>query len=322
MTKKIAMRILLIASLSVLVFAGGSSAYGLQSSGTGKIIGRVVDRATNSPLAAELGLSISETGDIALKHTNASEAGDFVIDGLPAGQMHLTTKLDGYAAEHQSITLNASETKTVTFTLARFKLVRGVVLSPLGTPLTGADVRVIYPVENLARGAIHASYQWESGDAKTDALGNFIIDVHPDKPFVLEASQPGYLSAFSAPIRIPLTLTTLASTPVETVVNLRLVTGVSVIGDIKDANGNAVQNAQIRLLEPGAGRNLQGFVSHDLLKQRTRFMASASDGTFRFDGVNVAKKLLIVTRPGYVPLKRVVDLTQGQVPVRVVLIRQ
>lgn len=215
-----------------------------------KIVGIITERDSGNPLAAEIGLSIRSNRSITLKHIRASAQGAFDTGSLPAGDVHLTTKLEGYASEHRSVSLSETGTRYVEFQLTRVKIVRGLILNPNGRPLAGAHVRVIYPEETSAHGPVTTSYQWEAGEVKSDDLGSFAIDVHPEKEFVVEASHAGFVGTVSSPLRID---------PTEKVafVKLPLSKGISVSGEVQDESGNVVQGAQVRLIEAGGSTSLE-----------------------------------------------------------------
>lgn len=314
MPKNILTKVLLSAALHAIIFHGGSLAAAAQSSGSGKIIGRVVERGTNLPLPAEIGVSVHVAGKLFLKHAKASEQGEFVIDGIEAGKIHLVTKLDGYAAEHQSFSLGEGETKQIEFALVRVKLLRGIVRGPAGNPVFGASVKVIYATDPPAPREIRTTYQWETGETYSDQLGNFIIGVHPERAFIVEASHPNFLGDISVPIRIGVA-------EKEAFVSLSLESGISVAGEVRDESGNTVQGAQVRLIEVGSKRAIPGFTSHELLKQQIRYTVSEANGTFSFEQVRPTKKMLVVIHPGYRPFKQAVELapSQAQTPVRIVL---
>ena len=162
-------------SLAIVLFAVALAATPLsvaaQSSSVpgGKILGRLLDRSTRAPLAGEVGVSFVSAGKILFKHAKATREGGFTIEDIGAGTVHLTTKLDGYAAEHQSVSLRQGETKTLELSLVRPTPLRGIVRDPAGRPLSGARVKVLYPADAPERGEISTTYQWEAGEAKTDA---------------------------------------------------------------------------------------------------------------------------------------------------------
>ncbi len=280
----------------------------------GKIIGRLLDRSTRAPLAGEVGVSFVSAGKIIFKHAKATREGAFTIEEIEAGTVHLTTKLDGYAAEHQSVSLRQGETKTLELSLVKPRSLRGIVRNSAGRPLAGARVRVHYPSGTPRRGEIRATYQWEAGEAKSDAQGGFVLDVHPEREFVVEASHPDFLHAFSAPGQMK-------SLGKEPAINLVLETGVNLSGVVKDAQGNPIQGAEVRLVETGARRDLSGFVSHALLEQQLRLSSSGANGAFQFDQVSPTRKMVVILHPGYKPFRQTVNITpnKAQSPFRAVL---
>ena len=280
----------------------------------GKIIGRLLDRGTRSPLAGEVGVSFVSAGKIIFKHAKASREGAFTIEGLEAGTVHLTTKLEGYAVEHQSVSLRPGETKILELSVVKPTPLRGVVRNPAGRPLAGAKVRVHYPADIPERGEIRTTYQWETGEAKSDARGSFVLDVHPDKEFIVEASHSDFLKTFTAPQQAK-------ALGKEPAVNLVLESGVTLAGIVKDNKGNAIQGAQVRLIETGARRDIPGFVSHALLEQQLRLSSSGADGAFRFDQVSPTAKTVVIIHPGYKPFRQAVNVTpnKAQSPFRAVL---
>lgn len=317
MHKNILTKALSTAALSTLaffVFPSVAAAQTAQPARGGKLVGRIVERSTNLPLPAEVGVTVHSTGRMVLKHAAASAQGEFVIDGLEAGKIHLVTKLDGYAAEHQNVALGEGETKYVEFFLVKVKLVRGVISGPNGKPLPGASVKVLYSAPPPARGEVRTSYQWETGETLSDKLGNYVIAVNPETDFVLEVSHPALMGAVSPPKRIK-------AAEREALVSLSLDRGITVAGEVRDEAGNVVPGAQVRLFEVGSKQSVPGFTSHELLKQNMRFTASGPDGAFKFAQARASKKMLVVVHPGYKPFKQVVDLTpaQAQAPLKVVL---
>lgn len=275
-----------------------------QSPGDGKIVGRLLDRNTRAPLAGEIGASYVSGGKIMFTHATATAAGGFVIDGVKPGKVYLTTKLDGYAVEHQSVSLLPGETRTLELSLVKPALLRGTVRNPAGRLLEGAVVKVLYPADTPEPGEIRTTYQWETGEAYSDARGSFMLSVHPERAFVVEASHPGFLSAVSAPRQM--------KALGKAAVNLTLESGVTLSGIVKDEKGNAIQGAQVRLIETGARRAIPGFVSHALLEQQLRLSSSGADGAFRFEQVSPTAKMVVILHPRYKPFRQTVDVTQNK----------
>ncbi|HEX8131387.1 MAG TPA: carboxypeptidase regulatory-like domain-containing protein [Pyrinomonadaceae bacterium] len=307
-------KIFLSAILFSLALAGNSSTVAGQTSPGGRIIGKVIETGSGRALPAEVGVSVYGGSNITFTHARCSKQGEFEIERLPAGRVHLATKLEGYATEHQNVSVTEGGTQYVNFYLTKVKLVRGVVRGPTGRALTGAHIRVIYPAEPLARGAIASTYQWETGDAQSDLQGNFALDVHPGREFVVEASHPDYLGTVSSPMR-------LTANEKAASVRLSLSNGTGVSGEVKDEDGRVVQNAQVRLIEQGGRPELKKFTSLELLKQRTMYTATGAGGLFKFEQVKPARKTLIVLHPGYQPFRQEIDLAPGQreLPLRVTL---
>lgn len=291
----------------VVFIALGAAALALHSlprSGSavvkGKIAGRVVERGSRQPLAAAVGVSVLADGKLTFKHVETDSRGEFKLEGLEAGQVHLTTKLDGYTVEHRSLTLAPGDDAVVEFEASKVKIVRGVVLDANGNPVSDADVRVVYPSEPPARGAIKTTYQWEAGDAQSDEVGGYVIKVHPVKEFIVEATHPNHLGVVSAPVR-------LKPSDEEITVNLSFGKGVSVVGEVRDERGNAVPGVQVMLVEAGKERANPKFASHELLRQRALFTASDARGGFRLNQVTPTKKMLVVKHPGFESYKHPVD---------------
>lgn len=297
-------RLLLTAALFALAAGGYSSAFA-QWPAKGRVSGRVVEQGTNKPLQAELALSVNGGGMMHFRHARTNEQGEFLFEDVEPGRVHLVTKLDGYAAEHENFSLGQGESREVTLQLVTVKHVRGVVLGPAGNPVVGANVRVIYPFETPSRGEVRATYQWESGEVLTDRLGRFLVNVHPGKPFVIEAAHPRYLPVVSSRM-------SLAPAVKETAVSLTLGKGVGVIGEVRDESGNAVPGARVSMVELGRPYDPQGFNSHEMLRQQRRLAQSDAAGVFKFEQVQPTRKMLIVQHPGFKPYRENVELTAAQ----------
>ncbi len=280
----------------------------------GRIVGRVIGRETGHTLAAEISIAIRARSGITMKHVDVSEQGQFEIAGLPPGEMHLTTKLAGYAVEHQSFSLGEGETRQIEFRLVKSGTVRGIINDPAGNPLGDAQIRVIYAEEASARGALAATYQWEMGEVRSDTNGGFAVEVHPEKEFIVETSHPGFVGEVSSPMR-------LASAEGRAPLKISLARGGSFEGEVKDENGDPVAGAQVRLMEAEERAELQRFASFELLKRRARMAVSGADGRFRFDQVDTSNKVLIITHPKYRSARRAVELNSDreQAPVTVTL---
>jgi protocatechuate 3,4-dioxygenase beta subunit len=286
--------------LCALALFAPLAAFTFRQNDEAKIIGRVVERDSGQSLAAEIGLAIRARRGITMKHISVSDQGLFEITGLPSGEMYLTTKLEGYAVEHESFSLSPGETREIEFRLIKAGTVRGTVLDSTGNPIENAQLSVIYADEFTARGAIAATYQWEMGEVRSDATGAFAIAVHPEKEFIVEASHPAFLGEVSSPMRF-------SRMPSRAAIKISLDRGVSVEGEVRDESGAPIQGAQAQLFDAEERPELQRFASIELLKRRARTTVSGSDGKFRFDQVNPAAKTLLITHPKYQPVRRAVE---------------
>ena len=281
---------------------------------SGRIIGRVIGRDSGRALAAELGLVIRDRRGITMKHIRVSDTGEFEITEFPDGSAHLTTKLAGYAVEHENLVVHSGETQQVEFRLLKAKTVRGVIVDPTGRALEGAQMRVIYASEETQRDSLSVTYQWEMGEVKSDEHGRFTLEAHPEREFVIEASYPSYIGEVSEPSRID---------PAESQVSVRLSlrAGVRVTGEARDEGGRLIPGAQVSLIEMEERPELRRFISAERLSRRTMQTVSGPDGQFRFDNASPAHKTLIITHPDHKPIRQTLDVTSGRdaQPARVTL---
>lgn len=102
------------ALLGCLMVAAQASAQGP----TGNIAGRVVDAATQRPLA---GASVVVEGT--QRRAVSQSDGGFVLAGVPAGAQRVRASLLGYGAQQRSVTVTAGATATVDFALQSEALV-------------------------------------------------------------------------------------------------------------------------------------------------------------------------------------------------------
>ncbi|MGH9840553.1 MAG: carboxypeptidase-like regulatory domain-containing protein [Blastocatellia bacterium] len=192
MTRKTSPAVWVTIAVGILILLSPLAAYPNKQDLGGKIFGRVVERDTGMPLAAEIGVAMRGPRGITLDHVRATEQGLFELAGLPPADVQFNTKLAGYAVEHQNLALGEGETRWIEFHLVRAVTVRGRVLDPAGAPIEDAQIRVVYARDAAPEGPIAATYQWESGEVRSDKLGNYSVAVHPGKDFLLEASHAKY----------------------------------------------------------------------------------------------------------------------------------
>jgi Carboxypeptidase regulatory-like domain len=308
MIKAIIASCVLVAALCPIIATGQ-----VGQSGGGKIIGKVIERESFQTLSAEISVAGRDDRNLYLRHAKASEDGLFEIADLPAGELHLTSKIDGYATDHLNVSLSKGETRYVEFYLTKGKTVRGVVLDQSNTPIAGARINVDYVRDATAESAVVARYQWEMGDTVTDQLGRYEIrNLHPEQEFIIEATHPKYPSVISAPSRFN-------PQEAELSLNLSISRGVGVIGIVRDAERNILKGARVMIFDVKSD-SPQLSQSQSAMDGRTH-TSSDEAGAFNFEQIRPMKKMLVVVHPGYQPYRQIIDLTgrQTQLSLDVVL---
>ncbi len=309
MIKAIIASCVLVAALCPIIATGQTG-----QSGAGKIIGKVIERESFQTIPAEISIAGRDDRNLYLRHAKASEDGLFEIADLPAGELHLTTKFEGYATDHLNVSLSKGETRYVEFYLAKGKTVRGVVLDQSNTPIAGARINVGYVRDATAVSAVVARYQWEMGDAVTDQLGRYEIrNLHPEQEFMIEAIHPKYPSITSSPLRFN-------PQEAELSLNLSVSRGVGVIGIVRDAERNILKGARVMMFDVVKSDSPQLSQSQSAIDGRTH-TSSDEAGAFNFEQIMPMKKMLVVVHPGYQPYRQIIDLTgrQTQLSLDVVL---
>jgi Carboxypeptidase regulatory-like domain len=308
MIKAIIANCILIASICAMTASGQTG-----QSGGGKIVGKVIERESLQTLAAEISIAGRDNRNLYMRHARASEDGLFEITDLPAGELHLTTKLEGYATDHLSISLNNGETRYVEFYLTKGKTVRGVVFDQSNTPITGARVNVGYVREATDLSAVTASYEWEKVEAVTDRLGRYeISNLHPEQEFVIEVIHPKFPSIVSAPVRFNQQDEALS-------LNLSASSGVGVVGVVRDADRNILRGARVMLFD--AVKPSQLSQPESAMDARTHTLSDEAGG-FSFEQVMPMKKMLVVLHPGFQPYRQILDLTGRQIQLSVEVVLQ
>jgi protocatechuate 3,4-dioxygenase beta subunit len=268
----------------------------------GRVVGRILDEETLSPLQAEIALSLRTTGGLEFRHVRAREDGVFVAEDLDADEVHLTTKMSGYAAEHLTVNVGDRETTPVELVLSKAATVRGLVLDELSRPVEGARVALAYRNRGVPS-KIRAQYQWETGNMITDAHGQFEVREVPfGRDFIVTASHPDF--AISQSSGFPLS----KHSPAPSVI-LTLSKGVRITGQVKDTSGNPVPRVPVRLFDAEKKPASGDLDSVELLQESRRITVTGDDGTFVFEGVGRVTRELIVHAAEYKPLRMVVDLT-------------
>lgn len=269
-----------------------------QSEGSASLTIKLAEQDTQAPLAAEVGLVLQTKRGVFLKHAKANEQGEVVFNDLPAGAAHLSTKLEGYAVERAGLTLNEGAAERLILALPRAVQIGGQVVDELGAPLAEASVKVVYETEAAP---LSNSYQWETGDARTDDAGQFELVVHPARPFIVVATHAGWLSSASAPVQANL------AAPLR----LRLSKGVNVRGVAVNEAGQPLAHARVQLQEADEPAQAGRFVAFELLQQRQQFTVTDADGGFHFANVRPTRQRLSVTHQDFVPAQQLLEVSRA-----------
>lgn len=223
--------------------SGGTSAAG----GGGGAAG---DRAPGSPAPARLQGRVLATGGAplggAIVHVvgddgepvavAAGSAGQFVVDGLEAGDLGVSASAPGHLPKVERVTLRAGETRKLDFTLDRggFTL-RGQVMDAQGGPIGGAIVSAA-PRHGLMDGGD------DGAAALTDADGTYAMTVARGRHRVL-ATHPEYVGVASG---IDITG--------DATLDFTLIPGGVVEGTVVDlASGDPVADATVIVSHEGGG---------------------------------------------------------------------
>jgi protocatechuate 3,4-dioxygenase beta subunit len=297
MKKKHAGFLLAVGAVVAASFSITLVAFSNRQEDASRIVGRVIDRDTGAPLPAELSVVLRGAGGITIRHVRVSDQGSFEVPDLRPGSLLLTTKMEGYAAERQSLSIDKSESRPVEFRLLRSGRVRGGIYDSAGAPVADAQIRVIYAEESTGQGGLSASYQWEMGEVRTDATGAFAVEVHPEKEFVIEAAHPGFLADISSPFEI-------AQAEKRSSVKLILSRGERIQGEVRDEAGNAVAGARVQLSAGDERADLKRFISFALLEQQSLSTVTDENGRYEFNRAPAATRELIISHPKYRPLRR------------------
>ena len=176
-----------------------------------KILGQVVDADTDQPVtkfSAACGRSYSEDRIYASSSATKdfrNDQGLFTLEVTEQEANAVQVTADGYADQVQMFSNTNGGDITLLFKLKTVPSLRGVVVTPDGSPVPGASVAIV----DQAPGGRSVSYRrgkiQSSGSrakiATTDAEGRFQISSPPEKGLVLAADGNGYGYATLAAVR-------------------------------------------------------------------------------------------------------------------------
>lgn len=152
-----------------------------------------------------------------------------------------------------------------------------------------------------------AGRHWQTGEAETDAAGNFRIhNVTPNRDFYLEVSHPKFTHCLSP--------TSLRAQPGEAVraSALTLSRGVAISGKVLDAAGNPVPDAKVRLLATRLRSQVPaGFRPISLARETHRSIETDANGGFTFEGLADGRRKLIVRHPQFAAYEQELDVDRS-----------
>lgn len=282
-----------LATLLLLALLAPLASRTAQNENRASLRGKITDRTTSAPLAAELGLAIRTPKGIVMKHTRANEQGDFQFSNLPVGDYHLSTKHGDYAVEHAGFSLQPDDARTFDFHLVKTVPLHGVITDEKKRPLSDARVKVSY---EQAAGFTN-TFQWEEGDVRTDAEGHFTIAVHPERAFIVQAASKGFMDGGSALLKAGDEIT------------LALTRGIMVSGTVMDEFGNPLAEAQVQIVAEREQAILSTFLAFEVAQKAQQTTVTQADGTFHFENVSATEHALIVRHPQAEPQRLRADVT-------------
>jgi iron complex outermembrane receptor protein len=109
--------------LFLALVAGLLGVAGLSAQNTGTVAGRVVDGATQEPLAGVTVSVTSGAADVVARQAVTNAEGRFSISGVPAGAQTVRATRIGLGTVTRQVTVTAGQTATVDFTLSAATLV-------------------------------------------------------------------------------------------------------------------------------------------------------------------------------------------------------
>lgn len=302
---------------SDLTLAPGRNERNVTLSLGGTVTGVVLDQATDEPIE---GARISVLSASAMfggtKGATTDAEGRFEITGLPMGPAILMADKDGYfqpgvnmqsigmmimgAMQRQTPQADPGRGVQISLTepgqrverelrLAIGSTVRGVVLTPDGEPVAGAEV----VLERSGGGGMFGGLAMMLGSAEprlTAADGTFEMPgPAPGTKASLVARSQGWLDGRSDEISA-------APGGVVEGLEVRLRQGASVEGVIRDSHGETVSGALVRWTAAAAATN-EWEITWAL--RRADAVSTAADGRFRISGVEPGPIVVQVTHPEY-----------------------
>lgn len=205
------------------------------------------------------------------QHTMTNTAGEYTMDGIPAGTYSLAAAKSGYfMSDALGVSLSAGDTAEILLTLAvdatqALGAIAGVltVVGTAFTPLAGAKMTLRDAIGDI----VASTYTADDGE--------FLFYDLADGIYTVQATADGYLA--TAPMTATITSGSTANINMAMQVDARTYNG-TVNGVIRDQNGNAVAGCFVGLYQVIR----EGDVTKELLVATTK---TNSTGNYLFGGV-------------------------------------
>ncbi len=283
-------------AIRVLAVVGGSC-WG------GTLSGLIFDTHSMEPISAEVSLTEMTGQSVVQRTARANETGLFEISGLPAGHLHLATKLPGYVTEHLSLSLLEDENRSVTLYLSRGHTIRGRVVDSKNDPVSNAVVSIAYKRNASVGTRVQASFQWERGEVRTDVSGNFALrNVDLTKAYRIEVVHPDY-STYVSDSHLT------GKSDDEPVWTIGLQPKSPLFGFVTNELGNPISGVHIQLVCVSSRIDDTEFLLSSAPCVRETSVTSDSLGRFDFGVLSEAEFLLRITDDRFDPFESPVQIT-------------
>lgn len=266
----------------------------------GRIIGRVVDKASHDPVSSfQAGISTSRGGGGMVMMTPpmlkpfTSDDGTFTLENVPAGPTQIVVMAPGYTTARVP-GVNVEEGKTVSDVEVAMETgvkLTGRVTGPDGTPLAGVSVRPDNAGGRMMR--------FDGGDSTTitDPGGEYTLDALEPGEKTFTFNRQGYLSESR----------TITLSSASTRLDVQLSTGSRLTGSVVSDAGGPVADAIVT----ASSATQSGFGG--------RQARTDASGNFELEGLAPGHYMLSATKTGYSSgVLRDFDITGGA-PARIVM---
>lgn len=248
------------------------------SNTSASVHGNVTDGTKPIPNAT---VKLFDSKGMPFKHTLTDDAGDYSMDGIPAGTYSIGTVQSGYRlSDTVGVTLSDGDTTEINFSCKQdASLNLGAIAGILtidghegaGEPLAGAKITLMDIGENV----IATTYTVDDGE--------FAFYDVADGKYILLPSAEGYLPA--SPMTVTITNGSIANITMSMDVDARTYNG-TVSGIIRDNNGRAVAGCFVGLYQ--MAKNEDGS-RKEILVSTTKTNAG---GKYMFGSVNGGQYLV------------------------------